>query len=324
MNWYQITIHTVSEAVEAVSYMLEQIPGIQGVEITDPGDILRQKKEPASWDYIDEDLLAAMNPEEVLVRFYVSFAAVPTETALEALTERVEDGLANIALYLPIGEGRLEVCVKNEDEWANAWKKYYTPFRLGQRIHIVPSWAEADEPVPGEVLIRMDPGMAFGTGTHETTAMCITMLEELIQGGETVYDIGTGSGILAIAAAKLGAGKVVCSDIDADAVRVAKENVAANQVESAVEVLQGDLLKVPSYRKNGADIVVANIIADVIIALAPAVPAVLQPDGWFLSSGIIEDRLGDVEKALTESGYTIVKTEEKGGWAAVLSRKQEL
>ena len=320
MNWYQITIHTVSEAVEAISYMLGEM-GITGVEIQDPRDILWQEKDPTAWDFIDEDLLAGMNTEEVQVRCYVSFAAITNESDLETLQLKIAEELKQIAAYLPIGTGRMEVSVKNEDDWANAWKKYYKPFRLGHHIHIVPTWIDEDEDLPGDVRITMDPGMAFGSGTHETTSMCITMLEDLIQGGERVYDIGCGSGILGITAAKVGAGKVICSDLDANAVLVAKENVEMNKVDDRTEVYMGDLLEVPAYLEAQADVVESNIIADGIIGLAPNVRSVIKDHGYFICSGIIKERRQDVEDALNASGYTIKQVMEKGSWVAILSEK---
>lgn len=320
MNWYQITIHTVSEAVEAISYILGEM-GITGVEIQDPRDILWQEKDPTAWDFIDEDLLAGMNTEEVQMRCYISFAAIQTESDLETIQLKIAEELKQISAYLPIGTGKMEVSVKNEDDWANAWKKYYKPFRLGHHIHIVPTWIDEDEDLPGDIRITMDPGMAFGSGTHETTSMCITLLEDLIQGGERVFDIGTGSGILGIVAAKVGAGKVVCSDLDANAVLVAKENVEKNQVDDRTEVYMGNLLEVPAYSEAQADIVVANIIADVIIGLAPEVRGVIKDHGHFICSGIIKERRQDVEEALLASGYTIKQVAEKGSWVAILSEK---
>ncbi len=319
MNWYQFKIHTTTEAVEAVAYMLEDI-GFQGVEIQDPKDILNQEKDPTAWDYIDEDLLADMDAGDVTVSSYVSFANVTTESELETLQLRIQDRLQQIRQFLDVGEGRLEISIKNEDDWANAWKKYYKPFRLGKHIYIIPTWIDPDDVTDADIRLTMDPGMAFGTGTHETTYMCIELLEELIQGGERLYDIGCGSGILGIAAALCGAGTVICSDLDGNAVRVAEENVAKNHVEDRVCVRKGDLLEVPEFADAKADIVVSNIIADVIIGLAPNVPTVLKKDGYYISSGIIKERRADVEKALTEAGFTILQVKEKGSWVAILAK----
>ena len=260
-----------------------------------------------------------MDPEDVTVSSYRSFANITSDHDLEDLTFTIQTRLKDIAQYLPIGAGTIEISVKNEDDWANAWKKYYKPFRLGEHIYIVPTWIEPEDVREDDIRITMDPGMAFGTGTHETTYMCIELLESLIQGGERLYDIGCGSGILGIASALCGADPVVCSDLDGNAVQVAKENVRMNQVEDKVRVFKGNLLEVDAFAEAKADIVVSNIIADVIIMLAPQIPSVLKEGGKYISSGIIRERLDDVKQALTDSGFTIEKVVEKGSWAAVLS-----
>ena len=236
MNYHQITVHTVTDAVEAISYLFMEL-GAGGVEIFDPKDILNQEKDPTSWDYIDEDLLADLNRDDVRMRCYFSEAAISNPIMLEELLLKIQNGLQDIAQYLPIGSGRIETQLMAEEEWANAWKKYYKPFRLGEHILIVPSWEEV-EAQPGDIRITLDPGMAFGTGTHETTSMCLTMLEQLVKSGQTVLDIGCGSGILGIAAAKLGAGRVIGSDLDPNAVQVARENAAENGVSEIVEIHQ--------------------------------------------------------------------------------------
>lgn len=318
MNWYQFTIHTTTEAVEAIAYMMEDI-GFQGVEIRDPKDLLSQEKDPTAWDYIDEDLMADMEAGDVTVSSYMSFANLTTESELENLRFTIESRLQDIRQFLDVGEGRIEVSVKNEEDWANAWKKYYKPFRLGKHIYIIPTWIDPEDVTDADIRLTMDPGMAFGTGTHETTYMCIELLEDLIQGGERVYDIGCGSGILGIASALCGAGTVVCSDLDGNAVQVAKENVAKNHVEDRTRVFKGDLLEVDAFSEAKADIVVSNIIADVIIGLAPNVPTVLKKGGYYISSGIIKERRADVEKAIIDSGFTIEKVVEKGSWVAILA-----
>jgi len=181
---------------------------------------------------------------------------------------------------------------------------------------IKPTWREYTAG-KGDVVIELDPGMAFGTGTHHTTVMCLRMLEDTLQPGATVFDIGTGSGILAVAAAKLGAGAVRAVDLDPLAVRVATENIAINKVAAIVTASQGDLL---SGVDGQADIIVANIIADVIVQMAPAVPGRLSDGGLFIAGGIIADRLGDVTKALLSNGLTLERVAEEGCWVTMLAR----
>lgn len=320
MNWYRVTVHTVTEAVEALSYSLEEELGAKGVEISDPKDILWQKKNPLDWDYIDEDLLKNLNREEVLVSTYFSEAQMSDPTAMEELQMKIRQILQRIGEFLPTGSGVIETALMAEEDWANNWKKYYQPFHIG-KIFVIPSWLEA-EPEEGDMVIHMDPGMAFGSGTHETTSMCVGLLEDVLQGGETVFDIGTGSGILGIAAAKLGAGRVYCTDLDANAVQVAAENVQENGVADKASVHHGDLMQIPALAGVHPQVVVANIIADVIIGFCPDVYQVLEQGGQFISSGIIRERRADVEAALTAAGFKVLRVEEKGSWAAILSIKE--
>ena len=319
MNWYRITVHTVTEAVEAISYCMEEELGAKGVEISDPKDILLQKKSPLDWDYVDEELLKELDREEVLVRVYFSEAQLSSPDQLESLLMQIREKVRRIGQFLPVGSGRIDTSLMAEEDWANNWKKYYKPFHIG-RVFIGPSWMEA-EPAGEDLLIRMDPGMAFGSGTHETTGMCVQMLEETLSGGETVFDIGCGSGILGIAAAKLGAGKVYCTDLDPNAVEVASENVVNNAVADRVSVHQGDLIEIGELKEIEPEVVVANIIADVIIGFCPQVSRVLKTNGRFIASGIIRERCQDVKEAMEKAGLRIVRIEEKGSWAAVLSEK---
>ena len=318
MNYHQITVHTVTEAVEAVSYAFMEL-GAGGVEIFDPKDILDQEKSPTSWDYIDEDLLKDLSRDEVLMRCYFSTEVIPTPTALEEKLLQIRQAMQNISQYLPVGSCLIETAMTAEEDWMNAWKAYYKPFRLGHHIHIVPSWIEV-EPDPEDIMIHIDPGMAFGTGTHETTSMCMAMLEEQVKPGDTVLDIGCGSGILGIVADKVGAGRVICSDLDPNAVKVARENVAKNGVSDVTEVYQGDLTEIPAFEGLKADLIVANIIADVIIFLAPKAKGLLKKGGCFITSGIIQERKQDVLDALKDAGYEILEVQDKGSWAAIRSR----
>ena len=320
MNWYRITIHTVTEAVEALSYSLEEELGAKGVEISDPKDILMQKKNPLDWDYIDEELLKNLNRDEALVSAYFSEAQLTDPAAVEEMQMKIRQILQRIAQYLPVGSGLIDTALMAEEDWANNWKKYYRPFHIG-KIFVIPSWLEA-EPEEGDMLIRMDPGMAFGSGTHETTSMCVAMLEEELSGGETVFDIGCGSGILGISAAKLGAGRVYCTDLDANAVQVAAENVRENGVSEVTTVHHGDLMQISALQGVHPQVVVANIIADVIIGFCGDVYQVLEHGGHFISSGIIRERRADVEEALKKAGFRVLRVDEKGSWAAILSEKE--
>jgi ribosomal protein L11 methyltransferase len=202
-----------------------------------------------------------------------------------------------------------------EEDWAEAWKQYFKPECIG-RVVIKPSW-ENYQPKSDEIIIELDPGMAFGTGTHPTTRLCIQLLQEIVQPDLSMLDIGTGSGILALVAAKLGAKRVVATDIDPLAVQTALKNVIKNQVGERVCITEGNLFELPMVEKF--DFVVANIIANTILAMIPNLDEILKPGGCFLASGIIEERQKEVEELLLKHGYLIRKTTSEEGWVAILA-----
>ena len=204
-----------------------------------------------------------------------------------------------------------------QEDWQNAWKKYYHAMDIGKRLAIVPGWEEHDT---DRIKIIMDPGMAFGTGTHETTSLCLETLDSLVKGGERVLDIGTGSGILAIAALKLGAGSAEGVDIDPMCVRTAGENAARNGVADRFKVLVGDLSDKASGQYN---IITANIVAAAILSLAPHVPVLMAPDARFIASGIIDERKDEVLAGLRAAGLAPVEVKEKRGWVCIICKKSE-
>lgn len=216
-------------------------------------------------------------------------------------------------------EGRLEVIGVSENDWANSWKSYYKPQKIGERIVVVPQW-ENYEPAAWDVVVTMDPGMAFGTGTHETTRLVIGLLDKYVTPGCRVLDVGCGSGILAICAAKLGAGICRAYDIDPTAIRVADENIALNSVSDIVDCYVSDLLDGVSLQGGGYDLVCANIVADIIIRMAPDVPAFMKENGVLLASGIISERAADVEEALVKHGMYVAERAEDNGWCALAVR----
>lgn len=207
-----------------------------------------------------------------------------------------------------------------DDSWLDRWREFYRPFRVGRKILIKPTWADVDVE-EGLLLIQLDPGMAFGCGTHPTTSMCMALLEEIIRGGETVLDVGTGSGILAITAAKLGASRVLAVDSDPVAVRVARENLVVNGVENYVTVWEGNLL---DGVDQPSDVIVANIVADVIMQLLPQAVTLLKKGGRFIASGVIDHRREEVLAVLAASGLVIIKTLNSGEWVSFLAEKPVL
>ncbi|MPM54334.1 Ribosomal protein L11 methyltransferase [bioreactor metagenome] len=311
MKWAEISIQTSHEATEAVANIFHEL-GSSGVVIEDP-ELVNSYRRSGIWDYTD--IPEFTDTETVTVKAYL-----PADDQLDEklrLFKRLFDELA--VHNLDRGSGVLNCHEVNEEDWSSSWKEFFHPVKIGERIVIKPSW-EDYLPEENDLVIELDPGMAFGTGTHHTTAMCCRCLEDVIRPGVTVFDIGTGSGILSIAAAKLGADAVEAVDLDSVAVRVARENVALNDVKDIVKVAQGDLL---TGITGKADVVIANIIADIIIKMAPDIPDYLNDDGYFIASGIISERLGDVSSAIVEQNLVIEKVLEEGGWVALVVSKGE-
>ena len=304
MDYTEATISTTTAGSEIVSDLLMRL-GAAGTQILDRADLPDPNKPTANWELMDQSVIDAM-PEDVQVKAWFDEDAL--NRIMGSLQEQLSllktqnEGLGTLALSL---QG-----VKEED-WAENWKQYYKPFRLGEHMVVKPTW-ESWDMQEGDLMIEIDPGMAFGTGTHETTAMCVGLIEKYYQGG-ALLDVGTGSGILAIAAARLGAKGIVAVDIDPDAVRVARENVAHNGLTGAIDVREGDLLQGLSQRFQFA---VANILAPVICMLAAPLKAHLLPGGRFVCSGIIAEAEGDVNDALLAAGYQIDEIQHKGDWVA--------
>ena len=311
MNWTEVTIKTTTEAVEAISNILiEERCG--GVMIEDPKDFLFQKKNELDWDYVEEEVFNKSGQDGVLIKTYI-----PEERNVLEFVETVKARISQLPSFgLDIGEGSVTLSNVKESDWANEWKKYYKPTKIGKKIVVKPSWEDYKQE-EGDLIIELDPGMAFGTGTHETTSMCIRELENYVDDTKTVFDIGCGSGILAIAAAKLGAKDVVAGDLDEVAVKVSKENCEINHVSDKVTVKHGSLFEVVDSK---ADVIVANIIADIIKILAKDVSKFLNEDGVFISSGIILAKIDEVCESLTENGFEIVKVERLGEWSAIVSK----
>lgn len=311
MEWIELIIHTTTAGSEPVSDILME-SGASGTMIEDKADIPDPSKPHGIWEIIDPKLLETM-PEDVLVHAWFE-----NNAGLPSLVEKIRNRLAELSFSRDeMGSLLLDTVSVNDESWKDTWKKYYKPFYAGKHLLIKPTW-EPFDPKPDDLVIEIDPGMAFGSGTHETTGMCLSLLEEIIKGGEEIIDVGTGSGILAIGAALLGAGHVLAIDIDPDAVKVAAENVQHNHVDQLVSVQQGNLLDRVS---DVCDICVANIISDVIISFAAPLMSHIRPGGLFLCSGIVSVRADEVAQALTDAGYEILRRETKGEWTAFLSRR---
>ena len=303
MEWTDIRItvpQQYAETAEAIATMVSN----GGIYIEDYSDLEQQAWEIAHVDLIEQELLD--KPRDiVIVHMYLAPDENPAEV-LPLFRERLD------AAGVPY---TLDPAGVQQEDWQNAWKKYYHAMDIGSRLAIVPGWETYDT---DRIRITMDPGLAFGTGTHETTALCLELLDSLVQGGERVLDVGTGSGILAIAALKLGAREADGVDIDPMCVRTAGENAERNGVDGRFRVLVGDL----SDKAEGVyDIITANIVAAAILSLAPAVPALMAPGAKFICSGIIDERKDEVLAGLQASGLRPVEIKEKRGWVCILCEK---
>ena len=314
MNWLEFSVTTDSEATDAVVELFERY-GWSEVAVEVPIDCFEYEMETAP------------PPAEVIVKSYR-----PLNRATEEARQRLEEGLWHLQQLNP--NIRPAVRELAESDWTEAWKEQYHLLRVGRRIVIAPAW-EAYEPRTGEIVIRLEPGMAFGTGLHPTTRMCLAALEDLAP-GRTALDVGTGSGVLAIAAAKLGAEPVLAVDADPVAVRVAGENVAMNGVADRIEVRHGtlpgpdvddlpgrfraeeglELLEVGRF-----DLVLINILAPVIVAMAPALAARLQPAGHLIAAGLVETQEAQVVAALAAQNLQIVGRVQEQDWVALVAQR---
>jgi ribosomal protein L11 methyltransferase len=286
MKWIELEIQTTEQACDAVSYMLMSI-GAGGVAIEDS--------------------------DEIKVKAYFA-----EDRNIGELKELVKEKLIFISNFLNIGQGTIEYSRIDDEDWSQTWKKHYKPFAVSSNVVVKPTW-EHYEKKGNEVVIEIDPGMAFGTGTHETTSMCVKLLERYFKKGNTLIDVGSGTGILSIAAAKLGASRVTAIDVDEIAVRMTRENCLHNHVEDIVEAHEGTLENV-NVKKS--DVIVANIIADVIIDLAKIMNNYLNKDGLLITSGIIKERRDQVIETYIQKGFDYVDIMETGEWAAMVFKCQ--
>lgn len=301
MEWIEVALSVDGEAAEAVAELLQRY-GHQGVAIE------QEDIPPDTWD--DGE---ALPPQRLTIRAYI-----PADSRAEDAKLRLEAALGHMNMMYPMP--RPVYTIVQEEDWAEAWKAHYHPIRVGRRLFIRPLWVEA-EAKPDDITIMLDPGMAFGTGTHPTTQLCLEALEDHVQPGLRVLDLGSGSGILAIAAAKLGASSVLALDTDPIAVKAAGENVAQNAVAEHITIQEGSLESLVASARR-FDLAVVNILAKVIIAMCDQhLGDVVRPGGTALFSGIIEDQADDVEAALRRTGLQPFARRQQGDWVLLEARR---
>lgn len=312
MKWSEICIHTTQEAIEPISHILHE-SGASGVVIEDPADLIKERDTTFGEIY---QLNADDYPEEgVIVKAYL-----PVNSFLGETVEGIKEAINGLLVYdFDLGANKVTISEVNEEEWATAWKKYYHPVKISERFTIVPTWENYEKVNTDELIIELDPGMAFGTGTHPTTVMSLQGLERTVKENDMVIDVGTGSGVLSIGAAMLGAKSVRALDLDEVAVRSARLNVKLNKVQGAVTVAQNNLL---NNIEGPVDVVVANILAEIIVRFVDDAYAVLKPGGSFITSGIISAKKEEVKEALVKAGFVIEEVTMMEDWVAIIATKQ--
>ncbi len=311
MKWSELSIHTTNEAVEPISNILHEA-GASGVVIEDSEDLSKIRTNEYGEIY-------ELDPNDFPVDGVIVKAYLPVTSFLGETVDEIKLAITNLINFdINIGANEVTISEVNEEEWSTAWKKYYHPVKISNRFTIVPTW-EIYEPVESdELIIELDPGMAFGTGTHPTTVMSLQALEKYIKEDSTVIDVGTGSGVLAIGSAMLGAKHIHALDLDEVAVQSAKLNAKLNKVQNQIDVVQGNLLDTV---KEPADIVVANILAEIIMTFTMDAYTIVKPGGYFITSGIIETKKDDVKNSLENAGFQIEEVMMMEDWVTIVSRK---
>ncbi|MGP7819036.1 50S ribosomal protein L11 methyltransferase [Niallia sp. 01092] len=311
MKWSEISIHTTNEAIEPISNILHEA-GASGVVIEDPFELLKEREDRFGEIY-------QLNPDDYPEEGVVVKAYLPINSFLGETVEEIKEAINNLILFnIDIGLNKVSIMEVNEEEWATAWKKYYHPVKISEKFTIVPTWENYTPVNSDELIIELDPGMAFGTGTHPTTVLCIQALERIVKKEDVVIDVGTGSGVLSIAGAMLGAKSVLALDLDEVAVNSAKLNLKLNKVHEVANVQQNNLLDGIDIE---ADVIVANILAEVIVRFTDDVYRLLKKDGYFISSGIILQKKEEVKCAIIASGLEIVETVQMEDWVSITAKK---
>lgn len=305
-TWQELTIMVSREAEEAVSNILIDL-GSQGVAIDDSADYLGEAGP-----------FGEVLPQVEQLNMVAITAYYPETANLEMIRQEVKERLVQLRDFgLEIGETQLTTQQLAEEDWADNWKKYFEPARITHDLTIVPSWTDY-EVTTGEKIIKLDPGMAFGTGTHPTTKMSLFALEQVLRGGETVLDVGTGSGVLSIASSLLGAKEIFAYDLDDVAVRVAQENIVLNAGTENIHVAAGDLLKGIDIE---ADVIVANILADILVNLTDDAYRLLKDEGYLIMSGIISEKWNLVRESAEAAGFFLETHMIQGEWNACVFKK---
>ncbi len=308
-KFIELTVWTTHEGSELVADLLSEYSD-EGVSISDAEDLIELTENKIVWDYADESIYK--QDKAVSVKVYLPFDCAEEKTA------EIKERLALLKENCPfeLGELNIDLSEVDGDYWREKWKENFKPLHIGEKVVIVPDWIEYDK-APHEIVIYLDSNMAFGTGEHETTSMCVEFLQTLVSSGDVVLDVGCGSGILGITASKLGAKEVIMTDIDECAVVATERNIKLNKIENG-KVMLKNLLDDNTVK---GDVIVANIVADVLIGFAPFIGGNLKDNGTIILSGILVDRLNLVKQAYLNAGFIFVDEKIKGEWSACVFRK---
>lgn len=323
MNYYELQIETAGPGVELVENELTEL-GVTQFVVDDPNLDIQMMDEAWGTEYVDREEILARKDRSATVTVYTE-----TLEEAEAIRQKLLDWMPAIRNRLAsgvygenlnadsLGNGKIRLTLRGDEEWKDKWKAYFKPTKITEHIVVCPSWEEYEPASDEEVVISIDPGMAFGTGTHETTALTTLLMEKYLKPGEKVLDVGCGSGILSIIAARLGASRVLGIDIDDEAVTASEENGELNGVMDIARFQIGDLTEGVDFQ---ADVVVANLLTHLVLRLSPDIPKHMLPGGRYVTSGILVEQEASVVQALEELGFTVLETAEKGDWCCIAAR----
>lgn len=323
MKWNKITIETTTAAEDMLSYELQEL-GFAGVEVEDHVPLSEEDRKIMYVDLLPDEI--APDDGTAKVSCYID-----EKEDLEAMIEIIKNKLEEISAFFPVGTGQISLSTTEEEDWINNWKVFFKPFRLDDNIVIKPTWETLSDQKEGDIVIEIDPGTAFGSGSHETTKLCISQLKKYVKPETELLDVGTGSGILSIIGLKLGAEHAMATDIDPNAIRATEENFVINQVDKKAEVQQVNILDEAEakqfYERNQGkryDVIVANILADVIIPLSGIVTPLLKEDGVFITSGIINTMEEAVKEAMLANHFEILEIHHMKDWVSITARPQKV
>ncbi|SEA96384.1 ribosomal protein L11 methyltransferase [Thalassobacillus cyri] len=311
MKWSEICIHTTNEAVEPVSNILHEA-GASGVVIEDPQDMEKERRTGFGELY-------DLDPEDYPTEGVYVKAYLPVNSFLSETIDEIKQSVNNLAAYdIQLGNNEVTLSEVDEEDWANEWKKYYKPVKISDKVTIIPTWEDYQPVSSDEVIIEMDPGMAFGTGTHPTTVLSIQAIERFIKKGDHVLDVGAGSGILSVASVLLGASSVSAFDLDDIAVKSTENNAKLNRVDDRITSRQNDLLRGVD---ETADLIVSNILAEIIVSFTEDAHHLLKKGGYFITSGIIQGKKEDVKQNLNQAGFEIIEVNQMEDWISIIAKK---